>query len=122
MRDALASWVFRYVQAWASNDAEAVGALFSDDARYFRAPYGDPWVGREAIVAGWLEHKDEPGSWGFRFEILAVDEPVGFVRGWTEYRDEPNYSNLWVVRLDEAGECTEFTEWFMAEPESGGAG
>lgn len=119
MRDAIASWVLGYVQAWTSNDPADIGALFSDDARYFTAPFREPWTGREGIVAEWLARRDEPGSWGFRFEILGVEDDVGFVRGWTEYKDDPDYSNLWVIRLDPAGQCTEFTEWWMVEEGSG---
>lgn len=118
VRDTLASWVLRYVQAWSTNEPAEVGALFSDDAKYFRRPGGHPWSGRDAIVTGWVEHADEPGTWSFQFEILGVDEQVGFVHGRTEYQHESDYDNLWVVRLNEAGECTEFTEWFMADPDS----
>ena len=118
MRDAIASWVLRYVQAWTSNDPDEIGHLFSDDAKYFRSPYGDPWSGRTAIVDGWVANQDESGSWDFQFEILGVDGNVGFVQGRTKYRNESDYFNLWVVRLNEAGECSEFTEWFMAEPGS----
>ena len=118
MRDALASWVLRYVQAWNSNHPEEVGKLFSDDAKYFRRPGGLPWKGRDEIVEGWIEHADEPGSWNFSFEILGVDDGVGFVHGRTDYAHESDYDNLWVVRLNGAGECTEFTEWFMVDPES----
>jgi len=120
MRDTLGAWVLKYVQAWTTNDPVAIGALFSDDARYFRAPYGKPWTGRDAIVDGWIRNQDEPGTWDYRFEILGVDGEVGFVQGWTEYREEKDYANLWVIRLNQAGECTEFTEWFMARPDSAG--
>ncbi|MDH3605806.1 MAG: nuclear transport factor 2 family protein [Acidimicrobiia bacterium] len=118
MRDALVSWVLGYVHAWNSNDPVDIGRLFSEDARYFRRPLGEPWSGRQAIVDGWVAHRDKPGTWSFQFEILGVDGDVGFIQGRTEYRDESNYANLFVVRLNEAGECTEFTEWFMADPES----
>ncbi len=118
MRDALASWVLGYVQAWTSNDPGDIKSLFAEDARYFAEPYEEPWEGRQAIVEGWLRHRDEPGTWGFRFEIIGIDGTVGFVRGWTEYHDQPDYANLWVIRLNQAGECTEFTDWYMAEPAS----
>lgn len=118
MRDALASWVLGYVQAWGNNNPDDIGRLFAEDANYFRRPGGHPWTGRQAIVDGWVEHADEAGSWSFQFEILGVDGNVGFVHGRTEYQHESDYDNLWVVRLNDAGECTEFTEWFMADPES----
>ncbi len=118
MRDAIASWVLRYMQAWASNDPGDIGALFGENALYFAEPYGQPWEGRAAIVQGWLRHQDEPGTWGFRFEILAVADDIGFVQGWTDYQVGADYVNLWVIRLDEAGACVEFTDWYMAVPDS----
>jgi uncharacterized protein (TIGR02246 family) len=113
--DAVRAWVEGYREAWESNDPEAIGALFAEGARYLTEPYAEPWVGRDQIVARWLDARDEPGQTEFRFEVLAVDGPLGFVRGWTRYLDPPprDYSNLWVIRLDEAGRCEEFTEWWM---------
>jgi hypothetical protein len=36
------------------------------------------------------------------------------VRGWTKYFEpEREYSNIWVIRFDDEGRCTEFTEWWM---------
>lgn len=104
----------RYVQAWASNDPAEIGALFTDDGRYFTAPHREPWRGRQGIVQGWLDRKDGPGEWSFRYEILAICDDIGFVRGWTKYHtDESDYSNLWTIRLDEQGRCSEFVEWWM---------
>jgi ketosteroid isomerase-like protein len=112
------SWVDRYVRAWRTNDSDDIGGLFSEDARYYTAPYREPWSGREGIVAAWLDRKDEPGGWEFRHELLGVDGDVGFVRGWTRYAPtaeeaETEYSNLWVLRLTPDGRCSEFTEWWM---------
>lgn len=71
--------------------------------------------GREAIVADWLDRRDEPGETEFEYQILAVTDDVGFVQGGTTYAGDPPtvYSNLWVLRLDAAGRATEFTEWWM---------
>jgi hypothetical protein len=34
------------------------------------------------------------------------------------YRTPPHsYSNLWIIRLDAEGRCTEFTEWWMRHPD-----
>ncbi len=114
----LEEWVAGYVRAWTTNDPGDIGRLFAEDARYFTAPHAEPWRGREGIVAGWIERKDEPGTWTFRHEIVAVCDDVGFVRGWTDYAetaDSPatRYSNLWVIRLDSKGRCRAFTEWWM---------
>ena len=114
--DDISSWVQRYLDAWGTNDAADIGDLFTEDAEYFTAPYRQPWRGRENIVENWLKRKDEQGSWGFRFEVLAVAERLGFVRGWTEYEEEhKRYSNLWVIRLAGDGRAAAFTEWWMEE-------
>ncbi len=111
---AVERWVERYLRAWESNDPADIGALFSDDGRYYTAPFREPWTGRDAIVDGWLDRRDEPGDWEFRYIVLAVAGELGFVRGWTRYpKDRREYSNLWIIRLDEEGRCSEFTEWWM---------
>jgi ketosteroid isomerase-like protein len=108
-------WLEGYVRAWGSNDPEEIGALFTDDARYWTAPFREPWTARRGIVEGWLDRKDEPGQWEFRHQILAVAEDLAFVRGRTTYANGERYSNLWVIRLTEDGRASEFTEWWMSE-------
>lgn len=112
---AVRSWVDRYRDAWESNDPEVIGSLFTDEARYLTEPYAEPLEGRDAIVAGWLSARDEPGQTEFRYEVMVIAGNLGFVRGWTTYHDPPErkYSNLWVVKLADDGRCEEFTEWWM---------
>jgi ketosteroid isomerase-like protein len=112
-RAAIETWLERYLGAWESNDPGDIGELFADEARYYTAPHREPWTGRDAIVQGWIGRKDEPGTWTFRYEVLGIDGDVAFVRGLTTYDKLPDYSNLWVVRLDDAGRCSEFIEWWM---------
>ena len=83
MMDRFTRWVEGYVRAWGSNDPGDVGDLFTDDARYRTHPDIEPRVGREAIVAGWLEDRDEPGDATFTFEVSGVDGARGFVQGVT---------------------------------------
>jgi ketosteroid isomerase-like protein len=113
----VAAWMERYLRAWSSNDPDDIGALFTDDARYYTAPHRQPWSGREEIVREWLDRKDDPGTWDFRWEELARAGDLAFIRGWTSYRgQEPaEYSNLWVIRM-EGDRCSEYTEWWMDIP------
>jgi hypothetical protein len=116
------TWLAGYQRAWNSNDPQEIGALFSAGAAYYTGPFDQPWVGREAIVSGWLERKDEPGSFNFRYQILCAGEDQGVVRGWTQYfNPDREYSNIWVIQFDEQGLCKEFTEWWMRrkQPASG---
>lgn len=118
---AAASWVLRYVEAWTSNDPDQIAALFTEDGEYRTAPYAPPWVGHDQIVVEWLANKDEPGTWSFSFEIVAVDGDTAFMEGTTVYADSEaaksrTYRNLWVIQLAEDGRCRRFTEWYMREP------
>ena len=108
-----AEWVADYVSAWESNDPSEIGALFTDDAVYLTSPDAEPRRGRDEIVAGWLEDLDEPGTWSFDWEILHETPELVFVQGRTDYPSEKIYLNLWVIRLDEHGRATSFTEWYM---------
>ena len=115
--DDVERWMDGYVHAWTTNDPADIAALFTGDATYHTAPYSEPFAGRDAIVAGWTEIADEPGTWTFRYEPMAIVGGLAFVRGWTDYVDgKPRtYHNLWVIRLKEDGRASEFTEWFMKE-------
>jgi uncharacterized protein (TIGR02246 family) len=109
-------WIEGYVKAWNSNRPEDIARLFSDDATYYTTPYRQPWRGREAIVAGWLDRKDEPGDTRFTWKPLVVTDDVAIVQCETVYLDPPEaYSNLWVIRMDPDGRCSEFTEWWMRQ-------
>jgi ketosteroid isomerase-like protein len=114
-RATLERWVEGYRRAWESNDSDDIGSLFTDDATYYTEPYADPTVGRDTIVADWIERKDEPGDTEFRVDDITVCDEVGFVRGRTKYFTTPEreYSNLWVIKLADDGRCREFTEWWM---------
>ncbi|MDQ3881077.1 MAG: nuclear transport factor 2 family protein [Chloroflexota bacterium] len=116
--DALQDWLDRYIAAWRSNDADTIGALFTDDATYRYNPFDDPLHGRDAIVRSWLENPDPPDSWAMRCEPLAMngDLAVGqclTVYAPTDQRPETAYSNIFVIRLTDDGRARDFTEWWM---------
>jgi ketosteroid isomerase-like protein len=110
---ALADWMAGYLRAWKSNDPDEIGALFSDDARYYTEPSAEPWHGRGAIVEGWLGRKDEPGDANFAWTPLVEAGTLAVITGRTTYRSGDDFDNLWVIRFDGDGRCSEFTEWWM---------
>ena len=120
--DALTRWLDRYAEAWRSNDAEQIGAFFTDDAVYRWHPWdeGDDVArGRDAIVRAWLEEPDEPGSWTMTTEALATTGDLGVARAVTTYTDDGRtYHNIFLVRLADDGRCSDFVEYFMKAPES----
>jgi len=117
-RAAVEDWVGRYVRAWDTNDPEQIGALFTDDAEYFTAPWREPWRGRQQIVDGWIDRKDESGTWTFESEVVGIDGDRAFVRGFTTYTagDDPDpgpFTNLWLIDLAPDGRASRFVEWWM---------
>jgi uncharacterized protein (TIGR02246 family) len=72
-RDDVNAWLERYVAAWKSNDGAQIGDLFSEDCRYRYWPGDEPLVGREAIVASWLSHEDEPGTFDASYSCWALE-------------------------------------------------
>lgn len=121
-RDTVATWCDKYVQAWKSYDPAAIGSLFSEDARYFYDPFNEPVVGREAIIASWLEDRDDPGSYDASYEPLTVEENTAVVNGRSRYFAPGSktvgaeYDNIFVLRFDDHGQCVEFREWYMKKP------
>jgi hypothetical protein len=122
MTDVVNEWMTAYRTAWESNDPNDIGALFTADALYYNEPFTEPARGREAIVARWLDRKDEPGTTTFTWTLLAATEEVTVVQGETDY-GTAKYSNLWVIRFAPSApsskpEATEFTEWWMDQSHS----
>ena len=117
-RDAFQAWLDAYVTAWRSSDPQEIGLLFTEGVSYSYRAGTDVVTGRDAVVADWLKEPDDPSSWDARYEPLAIDGEVHVARGWSRYLDpdgslRDEYSNIFVCRFDDAGQCSEFTEWWM---------
>lgn len=116
-------WLDDYVAAWSTYDADAIGALFSEDAEYRYHPWDEPVVGREAIVESWLSDRDEPGSWTAEYRPWLVDGDQAVAVGVSRYLGmdragvEREYHNVFLCRFDSDGRCREFTEIFLRRPD-----
>ncbi|WP_121368177.1 nuclear transport factor 2 family protein [Frondihabitans australicus] len=112
MTDIVQDWLDRYLVAWKSNAEADIRALFTDDATYSGSPLDpEPWVGADAIVAGWVQYHDDPGTWTFEGAPLVTDGTVAVVQGRTDYSNGHTWANLWVLRLAPDGRATSFVEW-----------
>jgi hypothetical protein len=119
-RDDVQRWLDAYVDAWRSYDPAAIAALFSDDASYAYQPYREPVRGRDAIVADWLESPDLAGSWDASYEAYAADGERAVAVGQSKYFENGMlaslYYNVWLLRFDADGRCTEFIEYWREHP------
>jgi ketosteroid isomerase-like protein len=124
--NAVNNWLTNYLGAWQSYDPEAIGALFSADAKYRYNPFDEPVRGRDDIVADWLAHRDAPDSFAATYWPVAVDGDVAVANGRTTYFEpdgttvKQTYDNIFVLKFDQDGRCRDFCEWF-AQPRRGEA-
>jgi hypothetical protein len=121
-RAGVQQWLDRYVDAWRRNEAEPIEALFSEDAVYRFAPFGDDNVahGRAEIVKGWLDNPDPPGSWEAHYEVYAVDGNRAVATGTSRYLEghpsgNRTYHNVYLLEFGDDGLCSSFTELYMLE-------
>jgi hypothetical protein len=114
----IVEWLDLYRSAWSSDDPEEVARLFTEDVKYYTAPHRDPIVGRDAVVAWWVEMQESQLPWTFEYDIVARESDLYVVRNIAEYpeggsdADGPEiYHNLWLVTLDADGRASEFVEY-----------
>jgi hypothetical protein len=120
-REDVSRWLERYVAAWTSGERAEIEALFGDDARYRYHSYDEPVVGSAAIADSWLEEPDEPGSFDASYECYAADGDAAVAIGTSTYLDghgevDKVYDNVFVLRFDADGRCSDFTEWYVKRP------
>jgi hypothetical protein len=122
--DTVAAWLDAYSKAWQTYDPQAIGDLFSADARYASDPFSAPLEGRDAIVAAWLEQPDPPGTSAGHYEPVLVEGDRAVANGWSRYFEadgatiKAEFNNIFVLRFDVEGRCSEYREWYMKRPAS----
>ena len=112
-REHVQAWLDAYVEAWRTYDEGAIRDLFAPDATYAYHPYEEPIRGRDAIVAAWLEDRDEPGSWEASYTPSLIQGDRAVATGETRYQDGRVFSNLFELTFNAAGQCTRFVEWYV---------
>jgi uncharacterized protein (TIGR02246 family) len=116
---AVQRWLDNYVTAWKSYDPQAIGDLFSEDAVCLYGPFDKPVNGRAAIVASWLKHRDPQGTYDAHYQPIVVEGNNAVSNGRSTYFEadgktvERVYDNIFVLRFDDNGQCTSFSEWFI---------
>jgi hypothetical protein len=120
------AWLDRYTEAWQTYQSDAIGDLFSAEASYRYHAWDEPIVGREAIVADWLNpggdpaERDQPGSFRAHYEPYVVEGSRAVAIGTSDYEATPDtaarrYHNAWLLEFDADGRCSAFTEYYNLE-------
>lgn len=123
-------WLDRYVDAWLSYDPDDIADLFSEDVTYRYHPYDEPIVGRDAVVASWLEEdesgmastRDAPGTYEAEYAPVAVDGDTVVATGTSHYREVADgpitrtYENCFIIRFTPEAQCRDFTEYYLRRP------
>jgi len=123
-------WLDRYVAAWISYDPKAIGDLFTDDVSYRYHPSDEPTIGRDAVVASWLGEstaqevstRDASGTYNAAYAPVAIEDDVVVAIGTSTYYTAPGgpvdtiYDNCFLMRFDESGRCSAFTEYYVKRP------
>lgn len=123
-------WIEAYGRAWRTKDADAVVALFTEDAVYRSHPFRPPHVGSEAIRAYWLGATGSQDELDLRFGEPVVSGNRAAVEWWVTMRDEGQEITLpgcLMLRFAADGRCEELREcWVVGQgrlgpPEGWGA-
>ncbi len=123
-RASVTVWLDAYVHAWKTYDPKAIGDLFSENATYAYDPFSEPIQGRAAIVASWLEQPDTPGTYDGHYEPILIEGDRAVTNGRSRYFEldgstlRAEWNNIFVLRFDDEGRCTEYREWYMQRPEN----
>jgi ketosteroid isomerase-like protein len=110
-REAVSRWVAEYERAWRADDADAVDALFTENAAYRRSPYEPSEIGHDAIKAFWLV--DTGRTFSMDATIVAIDDDVAVVRVDVLYKTPTaqEYRDVWILRFAPDGRVADFEEW-----------
>jgi ketosteroid isomerase-like protein len=112
-------WLAAYHHAWTTDEPQEVAALFTEDVRYFTAPYRDPLEGVPAVTDYWLGEHEGEIPWSFEYQVMAQEGDLFVVRAITTYPEGTQgaagpevFHNLWLVTL-EGARASEFVEHYM---------
>jgi len=116
-------WVASYQRAWRSAGTTALPALFTQQARYVVSPWASAVEGMDALEQLWeAEREGADEEFTMTSEVVAVDGDTAVVRVEVDYAraGAGSWRDLWVLRFDVDGRCSNFEEWPFAPDQPDG--
>jgi ketosteroid isomerase-like protein len=120
-RASLQQWLDGYGAAWRARDAQAAGALFTENASYRETPYAEPFQGRTGIAQYWATVTADQRDVRFEAHIIAVDGNTGIAEWSATFAnaasgDVVGLDGVFVLEFDASGLCSSLREWWFLRP------
>ena len=115
----IGSWLEAYRVAWERADADAVAALFDEDATYRSNIFEEPYVGREGVHAYWTEVTRTQEDVRVRIGRPFADGDRVAAEFWTTMRaegDEVTLPGCLLLRFGAHGLCRSLREYWHYQP------
>ena len=108
-------WLERYRRAWIDRDADAAGALFTEDAIYREQPFEKPHMGRDAIRGYWSTVTRGQSAIELRYGTPVADGRRVAVEWWANLLNDGSPITLageFLLLFAESGQCRELREYW----------
>jgi hypothetical protein len=121
-REDVQGWMAAYERLWRTPGTDGLGEVFANGASYRMSPWDEPVVGLAALAELWEAERDgHDETFTMTSQVVAVEGDAAIVRAEVAYEATGNrWRDLWVLRFDEQGRCTEFEEWAFAPDQGDG--
>jgi hypothetical protein len=118
-----ARWLHSFRRGREDRDADALGEMFTADARYYVDPFSEPEVGSESVVVALIGDVASSRWGGARFEVLAVSGDLGVARWLGTSQHVPGVESaidgILTARFT-GTRCRELREWWHAGDQGAG--
>ena len=110
----MGAWIAAYERVWRTPGVEAVGEIFTENARYSQGPYQEPRIGLAAIGDMWeAQRNGSDEAFEMTSEVVAIEGDTAVARIEVRYGepDPQEWRDLWVMSFAPDGRCASFEEW-----------
>ncbi len=109
-------WMDKLINIWINKQPEKAPELCADKFLWYETPFRTPYTSKEEILKEWQGVFDQKEI-SVSYKIVSVDETVGVAKWSASFvsissNKKTVMDGIYVVKLNDNGECTEFREWF----------